>query len=160
MVRITLDLGSRAWRPFLPTPSASLASHGPAGTLGLEEGQAPPETLLQELHVGGCRWVFEGGREAEDLFHVLRLHGGDVQEVVGVDMLDLREGLAEEGRPRAQPGRPLSSASSLLRLTGEKQSLSGLDYPALRRMANGQDSLSPSQHLPGARLDPSCLFSH
>lgn len=88
MVRIALHLGSQAWRPSLPTPSPRLAPHSPAGTLGLEEGQAPPKALLQELHVGGCRWVFEGGREAEDLFHVLRLHGGDVQEVVGVDVVD------------------------------------------------------------------------
>lgn len=34
---------------------------GPAGTLGLEEGQATPESLLQELHVGGRGWVFKGG---------------------------------------------------------------------------------------------------
>lgn len=60
-----------------------------AGSLGLEEGQAAPEALLQELHVGGRGRVFKGGREAEDvILNVLGLHGRDVQEVVGVDVVD------------------------------------------------------------------------
>ena len=37
------------------------ASRCPAGALGLEEGQAAPEALLQELQVGGCGRVFKGG---------------------------------------------------------------------------------------------------
>lgn len=59
------------------------------GTLVLEEGQATPKALLQELHVGGRGRVFEGGREAEDVvLNILGLHGGDIQEVVGVDVVD------------------------------------------------------------------------
>lgn len=58
------------------------------GSLGLEEGQATPESLPQELHVGGCGWVLKGGGEAKDVFHVFRLHGGDVQKVVGIDVVD------------------------------------------------------------------------
>lgn len=74
-------------------PSASFSP----GPLGLEEGQATPESLPQELHVGGCGWVLKGGREAEDIvLHVFGLHGGDVQEVVGIDVMDLGEGLDEE----------------------------------------------------------------
>lgn len=63
---------------------------GALGTLGLEEGQATPEPFPQELHVGRCGRVLKGRREAEDIIilHVFRLHGGDVQEVVGVDVVD------------------------------------------------------------------------
>lgn len=83
--------------------SCSLSSWGltVAGSLGLEEGQAAPEALLQELHVGGRGRVFKGGREAEDVvLNVLGLHGRDVQEVVGVDVVDLGEELGEENRGR------------------------------------------------------------
>lgn len=62
---------------------------GQAGTLGLEERQAAAKALLQELHVCGCGRVFKSGREAEDIvLDVLGLHGGDVQEVVGVDVVN------------------------------------------------------------------------
>lgn len=80
-------------------------------TLGLEEGQAAPKAFLQELHVGGRGRVFKGGREAEDVvLNILRLHGGDVQEVVGIDVVDLGEGLGEEseGAPLAPCLLPLS----------------------------------------------------
>lgn len=77
------------------------------GTLVLEEGQATPKALLQELHVGGRGRVFEGGREAEDVvLNILGLHGGDIQEVVGVDVVDLGEGLGEES------GGPLRGLSA------------------------------------------------
>lgn len=77
-----------------------------AGSLGLEEGQAAPEALLQELHVGGRGRVFKGGREAEDvILNVLGLHGRDVQEVVGVDVVDLGEDLGEESKAQC-PLRP------------------------------------------------------
>lgn len=49
------------------------------GTLGLEEGQATPEPLPQELQVSGRGWVLKGRGEAEDIvLLVFRLHGGDV----------------------------------------------------------------------------------
>lgn len=79
------------------------------GSLGLEEGQATPESLFQKLHVRGCGWVLKGGGEAEDVaFHVFWLHGGDVQEVVGIDVVDLGEGPGEEnwrGRGHICPGQ-------------------------------------------------------
>ena len=98
---------SREERPIqLPV---QVGSHRPAGSLGLEEGQAAPEALLQELHVGGCGRVFKGGREAEDVvLNVLGLHGRDVQEVVGVDVVDLGEELGEE----SGVGGPVPPAAS------------------------------------------------
>lgn len=95
----------------------------PEGTLGLEEGQATPKALLQELHIRGCGRVFKGGREAEDIvLNILGLHGGDIQEVVGVDVVDLGEGLGEESeRAPTAPG--------LLMPSWEQGPLSGLDCP-------------------------------
>lgn len=81
------------------SPAWPLEARGPRpkGTLGLEEGQATSKALLQELHIGGRGWVFKGGREAEDVvLNILWLHGGDIQKVVGVDVVDLGEGLGEE----------------------------------------------------------------
>lgn len=81
---------------------------GARGTLGLEEGQATPEPFSQELHVGRCGRVLKGRREAEDIsiLHVFRLHGGDVQEVVGVDVVDLEEGLGEGNWGGPRPSQP------------------------------------------------------
>lgn len=77
----TWGLSTRSRPAWLPT--------SPADTLGVEVGQPAPESLLQELHVGGCGRIFKGGREAEDIvLDILRLHGGDVQEVVGIDVVD------------------------------------------------------------------------
>lgn len=59
--RTTLALGRGACQSV---PAAFLSSSpcpGEAGTLGLEEGQAAPKALLQELHVGGRGRVFKGG---------------------------------------------------------------------------------------------------
>lgn len=97
-------MGRLLWRSREERPvqlPVQLVSHRQAGSLGLEEGQAAPEALLQELHVGGRGRVFKGGREAKDVvLNVLGLHGGDVQEVVGIDVVDLGEELGEESGGR------------------------------------------------------------
>lgn len=57
----------------------------------------------------------------------LGLHGGDVQEVVGIDVVDLGEGLGEESGMEGAPRLPVPSA-----LWGEAGTLSGLDCPCLK----------------------------
>lgn len=132
----------------LPSPCS-----GPrGGPLGLEEGQAAPEALLQELQVRGRGRVFKGGREAEGaVLHVLGPHGGEVQEVVGVDVVDLGERLGEVRGPPGS-GPPAPSARPLV---GEVATLRP-HLPSLRRTA----ARTLSEPTPGPAASLSCLCSH
>lgn len=150
---LTGTLGGAGWErslvaeAFLPAPARSFSGR----PLGLEQGQAAPQALPQELHVGGRGRVFEGGGEAEGaVLHVLGLHGGDVQEVVGVDVVDLGERLGEGRATRAQ--------SPLLRLLGrswEKWPLPGL--PGLTEADGSQAEPDPAGCLPLRLCSPRAL---